>query len=702
MAAYNISCLNLTTGNLALNTAYNISCLNGTIANQTLNATLSPGSKSLAPIAPHGDYCQMRKDGSIYPLFLLCLFAVLENIFTCYIIYANTILRTPTNVFVFSLCIADGLCAGVLLPLAVFCQKSLLYGYLAAIIVFTYGANLSAVTYERLVSITKPLRYQSIVTKRVALRIALMTWVVPICFSLVPLIWNGNLETTAHSVWMIIALAVFLVSPFFFICFVYARISVEVHRLLKSNRHIQVFRFQNKKNKSEHSLGSRLRKDICCSSRHTQGSAGNSREHTPRFSKRDRSLALDSTIMSEVSPTLSRKSNTSFGANFRMMDGLCEIGPDDTFSDDNYGDETRPSQDGDRNSVRPDGDDTEQDKGNERLNGDEIRAGQGVAKPEQNLTDPDHHYSRPDQDYSRPDQNCTGPDRDQTRPDQSCSRPDRFNFERTISKNHSKNLKRQAGIDKDSPGHVTAGSCGVAGQYGNAASREIDFDPSEADNDDNESDSNALLAGDTAQEPSIIKKESSPTIIVDLNANARQSPNSTVAKFTKNGHVNGKTKPLTADDSPDGHVSTPEDPILVNETDRPESFKNRSGKHRRSIFAKMKQQMQSREESCSSYDAGARRRSRAIKLRQILDEVKASTAFAAVAFTYMFTWIPVIYMTFMEAIGKLDQVPLKTITDVNTWTIAVNAAIDPFFYALILRNFRKTIKKHFKRMRCER
>ena len=95
-------------------------------------------------------------------------------------------------------------------------------------------------------------------------------------------------------------------------------------------------------------------------------------------------------------------------------------------------------------------------------------------------------------------------------------------------------------------------------------------------------------------------------------------------------------------------------------------------------------------------DIDNKRKSYAEKFKLAMTEMKSSFAFAAVAFTYMFTWLPVAYMTFMVIIGQPHKVP-SSLAHVNIWTIAINGFIDPLIYALLLRDFRKTLKKLIKR-----
>eukprot|EP00112_Aurelia_sp_Birch-Aquarium-sp1_P010867 Seg2300.4 transcript_id=Seg2300.4/GoldUCD/mRNA.D3Y31 product="hypothetical protein" protein_id=Seg2300.4/GoldUCD/D3Y31 len=94
-------------------------------------------------------------------------------------------------------------------------------------------------------------------------------WIIPIAYSLLPLAWKSDVTGKEHTVYIIISLLVFLVSPLFFICFVYLRILLEVHRLLKGSRHLEVYSQSGKATQTA-SLSERFRKAAsCCPSAHS-------------------------------------------------------------------------------------------------------------------------------------------------------------------------------------------------------------------------------------------------------------------------------------------------------------------------------------------------------------------------------------------------------------------------------------------------
>ena len=78
-------------------------------------------------------------------------------------------------------------------------------------------------------------------------------------------------------------------------------------------------------------------------------------------------------------------------------------------------------------------------------------------------------------------------------------------------------------------------------------------------------------------------------------------------------------------------------------------------------------------------------------------EFKASLTFGIVAFTYMFTWLPVVITTFLDALDKQQHIT-RNMQVFSIFAIAVNALSDPFLYGLLLQPFRMTIKKVFRKL----
>lgn len=547
---------------------------------------------------------QMQSTASISVLMILCSLAIIENIFTCYLIYANKILHTATNTFVFSLCITDILCAGVLLPIAVFLKGSNAYLYLAAITVFTYAANLTAVTYERLVSITKPLQYRAIVTKQNALRITIAAWVIPISYCLLPIIWKTNTQGLEQKIYLFIALLVFLIFPLFFICFVYIRILVEVHRLLKESRRLMVYAIEDDSKVANDNMLKRLRKS-CFSISKTCGKKEKSRDENPKTGisvNEDSNEETSNTCKSELytcslvheSPHTLRLQNRHQKHNTKKTcDKECSYG--------------KPRTNGTSNSQDEFYEDSK----------DQTLSNEGQADKSSLL----------------------------------CN---------TLQVNNRQSpINTMVQKTSENPGIKTSEKC-------TKVLEEQDTDRRNS-MDGNQ---NSLCGLEVSHKHFNIDIEISCFNVVE---NA-----STICKEEEIA-LQGCIKECEGGTCIYGREEksgTPSSPILQNDDTK--------GK---------------KDEICEQAKPRGRRR-RSQRRNKIFEEIRASAAFAAVAFTYMFTWIPVIYMTFMEAIDRIDLIPL--IMDyANLWTVAMNAAIDPLFYALILRNFRKVIKRNVRKMRSK-
>ena len=607
-------------------------------------------------------------DASVYPLLIVCFLATIENLFTSYIIYTNKILRTATNVFVFSLCVADMLCAGVLVPVAAFYKESLLYGYLAAIIVFTYAANLMAVTYERLISITKPLRYQSIMTKRVAFRIALAAWVIPTCFCLLPLIWGANPVRVEHKVFIIIGLVVFLVSPFFFICFVYARILIEVHRLLKGSRYRPAASF-NKDKRPKPTIAKRLKKTF----RFRARSANNNHHCTgdpisPIFKreKRFRQDTLDRTLSLELS-TMDLPS-TLCHCLLNNENGVVRS----SYLDGELAGATAAAQALSQGAAL-----NSKDNGSERVANKNLGA---IAKTQaidhdleqEESKDMNNHGEVPNIKNNNPDHHIEGTENRPNHSAEICDQKAEIIVREPASffADHSQDPR----TTNENSKLISAASENVA----------LPVDVNEA----------------TGKYEMLQRATDNGQQKLASDSNGMKN----VAIYTVNDKLENRPRPNGNGSSKANNFCKSEEIVhekivLITAASDSTNIKTEDRRVKKRSLLKRMRSLYSKDSQDSSRDGFCPRRNRQAKLRAILDEVRASTAFAAVAFTYMFTWIPVIYMTFMEAIGQMNRVPVKAISDMNIWTIALNAALDPIFYALILRNFRKVIKKQFKKIR---
>ena len=111
-------------------------------------------------------------------------------------------------------------------------------------------------------------------------------------------------------------------------------------------------------------------------------------------------------------------------------------------------------------------------------------------------------------------------------------------------------------------------------------------------------------------------------------------------------------------------------------------------------------QMTNREPSSTTIPPIYRKRLSSIsRMKHKATELKASLAFLIVAITYMFTWLPVVALTFDDVLGR--SVLPQLLEVISLYAITMNALLDPFLYALLLPNFRKTLLIMYRRFKYE-
>ncbi|XP_070180094.1 adenosine receptor A2b-like [Littorina saxatilis] len=125
--------------------------------------------------------------------------AVLGNGLVLMAIYRTRALRTVTNCFIASLAAADMLVGAVIPPAVVLPYRGLPHEFHGcvflntAVVLITNISILSllAVAMERFLAISDPFRYQRVLTKKRALLVVALTWVVAIFIGLIPTMgWN--------------------------------------------------------------------------------------------------------------------------------------------------------------------------------------------------------------------------------------------------------------------------------------------------------------------------------------------------------------------------------------------------------------------------------------------------------------------------------------------------------------------------------
>ena len=160
------------------------------------------------------------------------------NILVCAIVYIDKKLRTMTNYLVVSLSVSDLLVAVVFVPVYIIDHyaRTVIGGYFVAFILLATVFNLCGVTYERYIALTRPFRYRTIISCRKVCTIIILSWVIPLLLSLLPLAWNTDVDATVHKVYLAVIVTLFIFIPCTTMVCVYMRLLRVVHRFVLRNK----------------------------------------------------------------------------------------------------------------------------------------------------------------------------------------------------------------------------------------------------------------------------------------------------------------------------------------------------------------------------------------------------------------------------------------------------------------------------------
>lgn len=122
------------------------------------------------------------------------------NVFVLFSIMKFKFLRTITNTFIASLSVADTLLGAITIPLyaAMYLNQEINQIKYACVIKFASVIwsmcssllSLVAISVDRYISITKPLKYEAVMTRRRARKIVISLWMYTIIVGIIPLFWN--------------------------------------------------------------------------------------------------------------------------------------------------------------------------------------------------------------------------------------------------------------------------------------------------------------------------------------------------------------------------------------------------------------------------------------------------------------------------------------------------------------------------------
>ena len=124
--------------------------------------------------------------------WLPSLLAVVGNGLVIYLILARRILRTTANRFVLSLAIADLSVGACFYPGQAICHfvlsscNMMIRDDIAVLMIYASVCNLLAMTLDHYITITRPLRYTSLMTERRVTIVTAAAWIIPLSFYFIP------------------------------------------------------------------------------------------------------------------------------------------------------------------------------------------------------------------------------------------------------------------------------------------------------------------------------------------------------------------------------------------------------------------------------------------------------------------------------------------------------------------------------------
>ncbi|KAK3707192.1 hypothetical protein QZH41_007170 [Actinostola sp. cb2023] len=146
------------------------------------------------------------------------------NTLVCFLVYKYKSMRNFTNRFVVSLAVSD-----ILTGIVILCQyligfkNRIVINIAYAIVMLSGVTNLCAVTYDRYIAVTQPLRYLNIMQKHCH-KLLVGVWVISLAVSTLPVIWEGKGEKSGHKIYVILVQILFIGIPFIFIILSHCRI----------------------------------------------------------------------------------------------------------------------------------------------------------------------------------------------------------------------------------------------------------------------------------------------------------------------------------------------------------------------------------------------------------------------------------------------------------------------------------------------
>ncbi|XP_031569711.1 melanopsin-like [Actinia tenebrosa] len=156
----------------------------------------------------------------------------LENIVVCVLVICYKSLRTYTNGFIVSLAVADFLYGALIIPLFLANASEVINSYILSMVLLANITTLMSVTFDRYLIVLHPFVYDTFMA-RYFFVVVIVSWLVPISVSLIPLFYASNFTQTGHKVYVYFLVILGVVIPYFLILLGYIRIFQHVVRQVK-------------------------------------------------------------------------------------------------------------------------------------------------------------------------------------------------------------------------------------------------------------------------------------------------------------------------------------------------------------------------------------------------------------------------------------------------------------------------------------
>uniref|UniRef100_A0AAV2KA12 G-protein coupled receptors family 1 profile domain-containing protein n=1 Tax=Knipowitschia caucasica TaxID=637954 RepID=A0AAV2KA12_KNICA len=233
--------------------------------NHYFNATSPPPSGTISP-----NVAYMTAE------LIIAFLSTVGNVLVCAAVGINQKLRTVTNYFLVSLAVADICVGSIAIPCAILTDIGLPHHnlplcllMLSVLIMFTQSSifSLLAVAVERYLAILMPFRYQTLMTRRNAILIILLTWLLAFLIGLIPLMgWHKTPPELGYCFFVSVVDMAYMVYFNFFACvlaplvimfLIYAQIFATVKNQMR-----RISFAHSRRGEVQRSMAAGLRKEI--------------------------------------------------------------------------------------------------------------------------------------------------------------------------------------------------------------------------------------------------------------------------------------------------------------------------------------------------------------------------------------------------------------------------------------------------------